>query len=264
MKNSKDSQPTSAAGLVTSYYLRHALKYPRWLAGLGISVPMTVLVNNYLPALIAADVLSKLSQHRYISGQIWQSFGTELMLYVGLLLVGIAFWRLVDFFMWRLEMNIQQDIAEEVFDHMLSRSADFHANNFSGSLVSQTNKLLGSYVRVADTTIYQSFPLVVGLVLTVIILAPRAPLFVLGLVTFTLLYISTAFIITKPVQQKSARFPDVIARERSDRRIWVAIRVRVYAEIHRYAAAAAAALNDGGSLSKKDRTPRPRLLIVRR
>ena len=42
----------------------------------------------------------------------------------------------------------------------MTRSADFHANNFSGSLVSQNNKLMGGYVRVADTTIFQSYPYV--------------------------------------------------------------------------------------------------------
>jgi ATP-binding cassette subfamily B protein len=108
--------------------------------------------------------------------------------------------------MWRLEMRIQRNIAEEVFGRMMAQSADFHANNFTGSLVSQTNKLMGSYVRLADTTIFQTYPLVAGLVLTTIILLPRAPLYVLILVTFAVLYLLIAFKISKPVQRLSAKF----------------------------------------------------------
>lgn len=189
---------------VAGYYLRHIRKYPRYFAGALMAIPLVVLVNGYLPPLILANVLNKLTQHQYHTHDIWHSFGTDLIIYAALLLSGILLWRVVDFFAWRLEMHIQQDIAEEVFSHMLDQSADFHANNFSGSLVSQANKLLSGYVRVADTTMFQVYPLLSGIVLTAIILAHRAPLFVVGLIVFAVLYIAAAFLIARPVQKHSA------------------------------------------------------------
>jgi ATP-binding cassette subfamily B protein len=96
---------------------------------------------------------------------------------MALLLTGLLLWRVVDFFVWRLEIRMNRDIAEEVLDHLLEESTDFHANNFTGSLVSQTTKLMGGYVRISDTTIFQVYPLLAGIIITAVILTPRAPVF---------------------------------------------------------------------------------------
>lgn len=188
------------------YYWRHACKYPTLLVGTIVSIPIAALINNYIPALVLANVLSRLATHDYISGQLWDSFGSQLAIYAGLLVAGMACWRIVDFFMWRLEMNVQRDIAEEVFDHMLNETADFHANNFTGSLVSQTNKLLGGYVRTADTTIFQVYPMLAGIVIVAAILLSKSPLFVLVLLIFSVSYLAFSIKVAKPVQRKNAIF----------------------------------------------------------
>jgi ATP-binding cassette, subfamily B, bacterial len=195
------------------YYWSQASKYPNWLWGIAFSVPLTVLINNYLPALIVASVLSHLAQNNVSPDQLWGTYGFELAAYTTLLLSGILTWRLVDWFMWRLEANVQRDIAQQVFNHLLLQSADFHANNFTGSLVSQTNKLTGGYVRVADTTIFQVYPLISGIIITSIILIPRAPLFVLLLISFATVYILGALKITKSVQRKSQIYAAAESRQ---------------------------------------------------
>jgi len=187
------------------YFWHHARKYPVDLVGTGISLPLAVLFNSYLPPLILATVLSRLSAHKYTPHHIWSSFGPQLVLYAIILFVGMGAWRLVDRFVWRLEGRITKDIAEEVLDHMLRLSTDFHANNFTGSLVSQTNKLMGSYIRAADTTIFQVYPLVAGIIITALVLGHRAPLFVLLLVTFSFLFIALAFRISRPVRNYGAK-----------------------------------------------------------
>ncbi|HEY5137999.1 MAG TPA: ABC transporter ATP-binding protein, partial [Methylococcales bacterium] len=206
MSTHNPSNKKSNSLQVARYFWQHAKAYPLYLTGAVLSIPFTVLVSGILPALIIADVLSKLSQHHYEAHSIWASFGPELSLYVGLLFLGIAVWRIVDMFMWRLEMSIQQDIAEEVFRHMLGRSADFHANNFGGSLVSRTNKLLGGYVRVADTALYSTYPMLASIVLSIAILLSRAPLFAAILATFAVIYIAIAFAISRPVRELSTKF----------------------------------------------------------
>jgi ATP-binding cassette subfamily B protein len=196
----KKSDKTKA---VAAYYWRHALIYPGSVTGVLLAVPLTVLVNNFLPTLIMANMLSRLSQHHYIDHQMWRSFGPELVAYVILMLIGILTWRLVDIFVWKLEKNVESDIAEEVFGHLLDQSADFHANNFTGSLVSQNSKLLGGYIRVADTTIFQVYPLISGLLFAAIILSGRAPLYVALLLTFAVIYIINALIVSRPVRRLS-------------------------------------------------------------
>lgn len=188
------------------YYWRHVCKYPTMLIGTIISVPVTVLINVYLPALVLANVLSRLATHDYVPGQLWDSFGLQLVTFAGLLVAGMACWRIVDFFMWRLEMYVQRDIAEEVFDHMLNETSDFHANNFTGSLVSQTNKLLGGYVRTADTTIFQVYPMLAGILIVSAILINKSPLFVVALLIFSASYLLFSIKVAKPVQRKNAMY----------------------------------------------------------
>lgn len=202
--DTKQSKHNAAA--VLRYYWRHATRYKGALTGLIIAMPLTILINSYLPSLILANVLSKLSQHQYTSGDIWQSFGIQIVSYALLLLAGIGMWRIVDMFVWRLEQNIQRDIAQEIFGHMLRRGADFHANHFSGSLVSQANKLLGGYVRLADTTIFLTYPMLAGLVISAAILAPRAPLFAIALISFATIYLIGSLFASRPVRRLSSAY----------------------------------------------------------
>lgn len=203
----------TASTRVAPFYWRHARKYPRALAGIITVVPITILVNSYLPQLIAADVLSRLAAHDYTSNHVWESFGPQLVLYALLVFFGMLAWRIVDRFMWHLESHVYQDMAEEVFSHLLDESADFHANNFSGSLVSQTNKLMTGYVRTADTTIFQVYPMIAGIVFTTFILLPRAPLFVAVFLAFCIAYLILAFKISKPVQRSSAKYASAESRQ---------------------------------------------------
>jgi ATP-binding cassette subfamily B protein len=191
---------------VAKYYWQHARKYPRYLLGLGLSVPATVLINSFLPTLIVANVLSRLAQHDYQSHAIWASFGPQLVAYTGLLIAGIFCWRLVDSFTWKLEMKVQSDMAQEVFDKLQNQTADFHANNFAGSLVSANSKLLGGYIRVADTTIFMVYPMLLSIVFAVLIMLFKAPVFAFLLLVFSVLFLLLAFAVSRPVREASQTF----------------------------------------------------------
>lgn len=190
---------------VASFYWHSASAYPARVAAVLLTLPFAILCNNILPPLILANVLQRLSRGDYIAGQPWQSFGSDITFYaVFVILSGGLAWRVVDFFGWVLESNVQRDMARKVFDHLAGQSADFHANHFSGSLVSQTNKLLGSYVRMADTTIYMAYPLLITLVASSVILVSQAPLYVLCLDIFAIFYVVTSLMVSRPVRERGA------------------------------------------------------------
>ncbi len=187
---------------VAAYYWRHAKSHPLILSGLSIILPLTILCNQFLPALIVANVLRRLTKQQFLLNNPWHSFGHDIVVYAAVLLLGVmVLWRLVDILVWRLEGLIQREIAREVFDHLAHESADFHANHFSGSLVSQTNKLISSYIRIADSTFFSTIPLASSLVFASVILAPKAPLFVGLLLLFSAFFIVTALIVSKPVRK---------------------------------------------------------------
>lgn len=186
-------------------YWSSAWRYPRQVIGILISVPMTVLISQYLPPLILANVLNRLARGDYQPHRIWASFGLSLVVYAMLMLLGGLSWRVVDMFDWKLEANVERDLARRVYDHLLSMSANFHANRFGGSLVSQNNKLLGAYIRMADTTVFQVMPLLASIMWACVILAHRAPLFTVLLLLFATFYIVSAIFVTRKVRQVAAK-----------------------------------------------------------
>jgi ATP-binding cassette subfamily B protein len=198
---------------VAAYYFQKARKYPLHLYSVIFCVPITVFLNTYLPTLILARVLGRLSSHDYIPHDIWGSFGPILVLYFAVVFFSTLAWRIVDFFVWRLEWSVQQDMAEEVFDHMIEESANFHANNFGGSLVSATNKLLSNYVRVADTTIFQAYPMFVGIAIASIVLWPRSPQYVIVLLLASALFLVSSLLVSRPVRRLSAKYASAESRQ---------------------------------------------------
>jgi ABC-type multidrug transport system fused ATPase/permease subunit len=102
------------------YYWRHVRRFPKLYIPAFIILPINTLVNNFIPPLVLASILNRLSHHDYVANQPWQSFGSELILYLALSLVGTTvLWRVFDMFYWRLEGKVQRSIHEEVFGHLI-------------------------------------------------------------------------------------------------------------------------------------------------
>ncbi len=192
----------STAQYTIRYFWQHVWKYKANFITIVAALPVTVLVNQIVPPIILASVLNRLSHHDYIPHQIWHSFGTQLVWYAVMVFLGTSvLWRVTDFFVWRLESNVSKDIAEEVFGHVTAQSARFHADHFGGSLVSQSNKLLGGYIRVQDTTLFNVLPLFFGVTFSVIILARLAPWYAIVLFGFAIIYVVSAVFVTRKVRR---------------------------------------------------------------
>lgn len=188
------------------YYSHHMRTLPKFYIPVVFILPVNTLVNNYIPPLILAVILNKLSKHEFTPHHVWPEFGGYLIIYLVLSLIGgTVLWRIFDMFYWRLEGKMERKIYQEVFEHLIKQSANFHANQFAGHLVSATNKLTGAYVRLADTILFQVSPLFVGLTFVTIVMSFRAPLYALLLVSFAILYIVTSFIVNKSVRERGAQ-----------------------------------------------------------
>ncbi len=205
MKNKPDKQPSkSTVWLTTKYYWSHVRKHPQMIVGTLLSLPAVVLTGRFLPPLIIANIFNRLTAGDYVQGEVWQSFGPDITLAALAYFGSGMLWRVVDFFAWRLEARVQKSIAEDVYSHLISLSPDFHANSFGGSLVSRTNKLLGAYIRIADTTVFQVIPMLWGVIFMSAILITRAPAFVVAFILITIVYIAGTTRITRPTRRAAA------------------------------------------------------------
>lgn len=192
---------TDSALSVVRFYWHQLKQYPLYLWGALSVLPFTVFINNYAPPLLLAAILNKLSNHDYHSGRLWADFGIYLLPYALLTIFGGQTWRIIDAFVWRLEGNMSRSMSRLTFSHLLNQDADFHANNFVGSMVSHTTKLLGAYVRIQDTTIFQVLPMLWGIAFVFLIMLSRAPLYSVALLVFSVFYLISAFFVTKKVRR---------------------------------------------------------------
>ncbi len=191
---------------IVRFYWRSAWKYKLLTSGLIVSAILAQLTFQFLPPLVIANVLDKINKGNYVHGDLWSSFGGDFIAYTALVLIGgSVIWRIVIILIWKLEMVVLRDMAQHVFNHLLSQSAHFHANRFGGSLVSQATKLSSGYVRIADTTIFSTGGLLLSFIFTAIILVPRSPWVALGLIVFSILFLLFAVYATRYIRTLSAR-----------------------------------------------------------
>jgi ATP-binding cassette, subfamily B, bacterial len=190
--------------ILKTYWL-HAWKYRRYVIGLLIAMPIAVVSLALVPPIIAADILDRLSAGDFSSGEVWQSFGKDIVLYsVIVLSSAVIVWRIVIYLIWKLESHVQRDLYHRMFAKFIDLGADFHANNFGGSLVSQTTKFVSSYIRLQDTFVFQVYSLFISFAFISFILISKAPVFVWGLWVFSTLFIAFALILSRRVRDLTA------------------------------------------------------------
>ena len=198
-----DSKDTAKETLIA--FWGYAKKYPVYLWAIAGLLPVTLLIHQFLPQIVLATIFDKLSAGVSSPNDLWVQFGWLLLLYAVLRITSATImWRWVIIILDRLEANISRDIANHIFAHLVSQSQDFHADRFSGTLVSQTTKFMSAYVRLAEAFVMQFLPLVLSFLFTAIILWPRAPQFVAVLFVFSLIYVFVTAQGTKSVRAKSA------------------------------------------------------------
>jgi ATP-binding cassette, subfamily B, bacterial len=195
-------------------FWNHARKYPKYLVPLLLLVPVNILIGDFLAPYITSQILQKVSRGAYDVHNLWASFGPNILVYAAaMILSGIIGWRIIIWMIWRLEMYVLRDLAQLIFNHLLRMSAHFHANRFGGSLVSQANKLTGSYIRFADATVFNMYTLVIALTAAIVILTPRVPLYSAALLTLSVIYIIGTLYFSRPVREANTREAEAQSRQ---------------------------------------------------
>ncbi|RTK95375.1 ABC transporter ATP-binding protein [Candidatus Saccharibacteria bacterium] len=186
-------------------FWNHALRYKRYLFPLFVTVPITIVLGDILGPYILSRVLAIISSGGYNPNDLWGAFGGYILVYaISTYVWGVLGWRFNVWMIWSLENRVIRDLNQRVFSHLLSMSTTFHANRFSGSLVSQTNKLTGAYVRFADSTVFNLYTLIISLVATMVVLGPKVPVYAVTMLVFAVVFILGTIKLSRPVRDANS------------------------------------------------------------
>ena len=158
---------------------------------------LTLVVTIFVGPLIIAQLLS-IIQHNQLhdSRNLW----TLIALYsVSGLWSSVIGWRLVLYLVWTFETAMQRDLYAQCFSKLTNQTLFFHSNKFGGSLVSQTNKLVGAVESFWDTIIWSVLPLVVSLVGSIIVLSTLLWQYALFLLIFSIVFSIVVYYGSKPM-----------------------------------------------------------------
>ena len=158
---------------------------------------LTLVVTIFVDPLIIAQLLSVI-QHNQLhdSKNLW----TLIALYgASELWSSVIGWRLVLYLAWTFETAIQRDLYAQCFSKLTNQTLFFHSNKFGGSLVSQTNKLVGAVESFWDTIIWSVLPLVVSLVGSIIVLSTLLWQYALFLLIFSIVFSLVVYYGSKPM-----------------------------------------------------------------
>lgn len=178
---------------------------------------VTLAVTIFVGPLIIAQLLS-IIQHNQLhnSNDLWMLIG----LYgVSQLWSSVIGWRLVLYLAWTFETAMQRDLYVRCFSKLTNQTMFFHSSKFSGSLVSQTNKLSGATERFWDTIIWSILPLAISLIGSIIVLSTLLWQYALFLLILSIVFSVVVYYGSKPMarlNKKEAKASNKLSGQLAD------------------------------------------------
>ncbi|MBR2659056.1 ABC transporter ATP-binding protein [Candidatus Saccharibacteria bacterium] len=173
------------------YYWKANKKYKLYTIGNFLLTPVSVVLRIFSPLILAymLDIMSQsLSNEEMI----------DAILPLGLLFLGVEILRehivgpIRLWCHWKMEIGTMYDLGLQCFDTIEAQSMQFHTNKFSGSLVSQVNKFISSYENFMDQMVWNVVPVVIDVIVVMLIMFPRAPLYAVCILIFMIVFIVIA------------------------------------------------------------------------
>ena len=115
-----------------------------WLSGMTL--------QRLILALIVSKALNRLVEvYQEPSGNYWHIFMPYILTFIAVAALSQVFIDLGLFLLSKLETRVRPQLQMRAFTWLTSQSLGFHANTFSGAIVNQVTKFVGSYIVLTDT-----------------------------------------------------------------------------------------------------------------
>lgn len=167
----------SSSRRIISIYLQENLRYKKRLIGVLIIWPLGVALLELGLPMVAAQAVNKLVEvYNTHQADYWHIFLPYLIAFavIGLL----ARWCTSTALFWlaRMQTLVRRHIDDRIFTELLKHSMGFHANSFSGALVTQANRFSAGYVTLGDIFFINIMSLLVKSIFAIGVLAFFTPL----------------------------------------------------------------------------------------
>lgn len=147
MKKSKSSYTKQTLSLFWKFTKQHPFLF--WYASVG-SVVATV-VNVILPPLVVSQAFNRLQELYTQKADItFSAVAPYFVAYIVIYIFAILAWRTQAIAAWKYMILVEQKMMDHLFNHLQYMDNKFHSDRFGGALVSQVNKFISAYDRVAS------------------------------------------------------------------------------------------------------------------
>lgn len=127
---------------------------------------------------------------------------------IGLLIIIMAIkltnnaliFRLYDYAVITLEMQIQEYLYNQLFHYIHGHSVGFFAENFSGSLITKVRKCIWAMERFTDMIFWNILPFVLNLLIILIVIGQKSLLISGGMLVFVIVFAFVQYRLTKWLQ----------------------------------------------------------------
>lgn len=172
-------------------FLHYAARYRGRLIVAFTTPIIAVLLAGFVGPLILAEFINQLQQGTVtLAG----SSGLIVSYAVCQILGEVVAWRFALWTTWSFEVRAQRDLYTDVFQTLSRQSSNFHADRFSGSLVSQTTKLGGAFERFWDMLIWQVVPMTTTIVAATVIIGTMFWQYALFIMIVTIIFAVAAYV----------------------------------------------------------------------
>ncbi len=179
--------------------------YQRLLIGGAVCVVLGVLVDGVATPLVFAGALERIINLKP-HDQLWDTFGTLVILYAVLLLIGAVCWRLAGWMEWEGCTKAFANSVSVAFDRLLGLSYGWHVDHPSGEVSSTLSTFSWALMQSIDELTWEMLRIVTGVIAGIIVLLIVAWPVGLTVAVFTGLFVWLIVIRSKPVTEASVRF----------------------------------------------------------
>jgi ATP-binding cassette subfamily B protein len=182
-----------------------ARPYARMLIGGWFCVIVGVLVDSVATPLVFAEALERIT--KLSSGaRLWHTFGTLVILYGVLLLLGTVCWRLSGWLEWEGCTRSFAHSIDVAFDRLLELSYRWHVDNPSGEVSSTLSTFSWALMQSIDELSWGMLRIVTGVLAAIVVLLVVAWPVGLTIAVFASVFVWLIVVRSKPVTEASARF----------------------------------------------------------